>query len=414
MVEVSSYGAPMHAAPLDGRDDTGGDGGDGGPDGHEDGGTSEHARRLPAAAGLIGVLGALIAGLWLLSLTGDDGISTDQNSDPLDEDPFEVPTTSSPLREPETMVEVAPEAEGLASATPTEPFSGLHGRLVYLSGSHVVRLDLATGAVERVPIEAFGSILALADMTLLTDGKRTVGLSLTADDPPTSVLVASDALVVPSTEPLADFWVISRPHGPAGAIRLNAWQDYGVLTGELQAPPGSEVLVTPDAGPLVNPPVGGTFRPTFAGFQAVGEHRLLAGGGGLRVEQRCDERLACAIVAVDANSDQATQLPQEFVAEIAGISVSPDGRWLLNDTSPAWLFDLDTQELRLLDVGGYGQPQWSDDSGSVAWLTSDQTPTLVIALTEPPEREKGWLIVELAGLGVDPSPGTSFLLDSTP
>ena len=402
----------MHAAPLDGRDDTGGDGSGSGAGGSDDGGASEHPRRLPAAAGLFGVLIALVALLWLLSLTDDGGVNTDsEGSDPLDEDLFEVPTTSSPLREPESMVEVAAEAEEPASATPSEPFSDLQGRLVYLSGSQVVRLDLATGAIERLPIEAFGSFQSLADMTMLTDGKRTVALTL-GDDPPVPVLVASDALVVPSTEPLADFWVISRPHGPDGAIRLNAWQDYGVLTGELRAPPASEVLVIEDAGLLVNPPVGGTFRPTFAGFQAVGEHRLLAGSGGLLVEQRCDERLACAIVAVDATTDQATELPRDFVAEMAGISVSPNGRWLLNDTSPAWLFDLDTRELRLLDVGGYGRPQWSEDSASVAWLTTDQTPTLVVALTEPPEREKGWLVVELAGLGVDPSPGTSFLLDA--
>ena len=409
---MRNYGACMHAAPLDGRDDTG-DGGGSGPDGHEDGGAGEHSRRLPAAAGLIGVLVALIAGLWLLSLTGGGGGNTEgQGSDLLEEDPLAIPTTSSPLREPESMVEVAPEAEEPASATPAEPFSDLQGWLVYLSGSQVVRLDLVTGALERLPIEVFGSVLALTDLTILTDGRRTVGLSLTAADSPTSVLVASDAVVVPSTEPLADFWVISRPNGPDGAIRLNAWQDYGVLTGELQAPPGSELVVISDTGPLVNPPVGGTYRPTFAGFQAVSEHRLLAGGGGLLVEQRCDERLACGIVAVDAATDRATELPREFVAEVAGISVSPDGRWLLNDTSPAWLFDLETRELRLLDVGGYGQPQWSEDSASVAWLTTDRTPTLVVALTEPSEQEKGWMVVELAGLGADPSPGTSFLLDS--
>ena len=52
------YGAGMDAAPLDGRDDTGS-----GDDGHENGGGNEHRRRLPAAAGLIGVLVALIAAL---------------------------------------------------------------------------------------------------------------------------------------------------------------------------------------------------------------------------------------------------------------------------------------------------------------------------------------------------------------
>ena len=403
----------MDAAPLDGRDDTG-NGDDGsGRDGHENGGGHEHLRRLPAAAGLIGVLVALIAVLWLLSLTGDDGADTgSRDSNGLDEGPLEVPTTSSPLREPESRTEVASEGEEMSSAAPAEPFSRLEGRLLYLSGSHVARLDLATGTVERLTIEVSGSILPLADLTMLSDGKRTVGLSL-AEDPPTAVLVASDAQLVPSDQPLVDFWVISRPQGPDGVIRLNAWQDYGVLTGELQAPSGSELIAVRDAGLLVTPPVGRTFRPTFGGFEVVSEHRLLATSGGLRVEQRCDEKLSCAVVAVDASTDRARELPREFIAEMAGISVSPDGRWLLNDTSPAWLFDHETQDLRLLDVGGYGRPRWSEDSTSVAWLTADRTPALVVALTEPPERDKGWLVVELSGLGADPSPGTSFLLDST-
>ena len=88
-----------------------------GRDGRDDGTGDEHRRPLPAAAGLIGVLVALIAVLWLLSLTGDDGVNTDsRDSDPLDEGPFEVPTTSSPLREPESVVEVDSEGEELPSA----------------------------------------------------------------------------------------------------------------------------------------------------------------------------------------------------------------------------------------------------------------------------------------------------------
>ncbi len=112
--------------------------------------------------------------------------------------------------------------------------------------------------------------------------------------------------------------MISRPRGPDGVIRLNAWQDYGALTGELRAPSGSELIAVRDAGLLVTPPVGRTFRPTFAGFEAVSEHRLLATSGGLRVEQRCDEKLSCAVVAVDAATDHASDLPQQFVAEMAG------------------------------------------------------------------------------------------------
>ena len=399
----------MDAAPLDGRDDTGnGNRNDGtGSDG------DDHQRSWRAATGLIGVLAALILVLWLLSLTSNDrGDTTSDDETEREEDRFVAPTTSSPLRQDDSTIEVAAEADGPRIAQPPEPFSDLDGRLVYLSGSHVAVVDLATGALQRLPIEPSGSVLALGDLDLLTDGKRTIGLSW-ADDPPTAVLVTSSAVLVPSTEPLVDFWVISRPDGPGGAIRLNAWQDYGVLTGQLRAPSGSEVLVVRGTGVLVTPPVGRTFRPKFEGFEVVSEHRLLAASDQLQVEQRCDEELSCMVVVVDAATGRAEELPEEFVAELAQISVSPDGRWLLNDTSPAWLFDRRTEQVRLLDGGGYGRPLWSGDSASVAWLTTDRTPTLVVAELEPSEGDQGWLVVELAGLDTDPSPGSSFLLEAT-
>ena len=173
------------------------------------------------------------------------------------------------------------------------------------------------------------------------------------------------------------------------------------------------MLAARNAGVLVTSPVGKTFRPTFAGFEVVSEHRLLAASDRLQVEQRCDEQLSCTVVVVDAATSRSTELPEDFVAELAGISVSPDGRWLLNDTSPAWLFDRQTEQLRLLDGGGYGRPLWSGDSTSVAWLTSDLTPTLVVARLDPSGGSQDWFAVELAGLGADPSPGSSFLLDAT-
>ena len=392
----------MDAAPLDGRD------------GDDDAGHGEgHERSWRAASGLIGVLAVLVVVLWLLSLTSDDGDNIDgRNADPVNEELFEAQTTTTTVRETEVGTEVTADSEQPQNPAAVEPFSDLEGRLTYLSGRHVALLDLATGAVQRVLIEPLGSVLELADLELLSDGRRTVGLSL-ADDPPSAVLVASGAELAPSIQPLIDFWVISRPDGPGGAIRMNAWQDYGVLTGELYAPPGSEVVVIRNAGVLVTPPVGKTYRPTFAGFEVVSEHRLLAANDQLRVEQRCDQQLSCTVVVVDAATDRAEELPEDFAAELAGISVSPDSRWLLNDTSPAWLFDRQTGQLRLLDGGGYGRPLWSVDSTSVAWLTSDRTPTLVVARLESADEGHDWFAVELAGLGADPSPGSTFLLDAS-
>lgn len=406
----------MGAARLGDRDRAD-DLGDGNGDDPGDGGDGEHSRRLPAAAGLLGVLIAVFALLWLLSLTDDGGSNDDsQGLDSLEEEPFEVPTTSSPLREPEGMVEVAPEAEETASAAPVEPFSDLQGWLVYLSGSQVARVDLSTGALELLPIRATESPLQIADLKFLSDGKRTVGLRLT-DDPPTVVLVASRAVVVPAADPMVDYWVVTRPEGPNGLMYMAGWQSYSSLAGHLmwvaEAPPGTELVTGGESGVLVVPPVGSTFKPTVSGFELTSDHRALATRGELLVEQRCDEKLACAIVVLDGDTGEARDLPRDFVDELHEISVSPDGRWLLNDTSPAWLFDRRVWESRLLDAGGFGRPQWSDDSTFVAWLTTDRTPTLVVVETEPPEGEDGSHIVELAGLGADPSPGASFLLDAS-
>ena len=401
----------MDGAPLETRGDTG-NGDDPG-----DGGDGEHSRRLPAAAGLLGVLIAVFALLWLLSLT-DDGVpdNDSQSSDPLAKEPFEIPTTSSPLREPEGMVEAAPEAEELASAPPPEPFSGLQGWLVYLSGGQVARVDLSTGALELLPIQATESPLQIADLEFLSDGRRTVGIRLT-DDPPTVVLVASRAVVVPAADPMVDYWVVTRPEGPRGLMYMAGWQSYSSLAGHLmwvaEAPPGTELVTGDESGVLVVPPVGSTFRPTVSGFEITSDHRALATRGELLVEQRCDEKLACTIVVLDGGTGEARDLPRDFVDELHEISVSPDGRWLLNDTSPAWLFDRRAWESRLLDAGGYGRPQWSDDSTFVAWLTTDRTPTLVVVETEPPKGDDGSHIIELAGLGANPSPGASFLLDAS-
>ena len=405
----------MDPAPLEGHggagDDEGGQGG------------------LRAASGLVGVLVGLVAVLWLLGLSRDvAGPDEDSGENPDAGGLVELPTTSSPIRN--TAEQDPDEAP---PATPGEPFSPLEGRLAYLSGNQVAVVDLATGSVTRLPIEVWGSIIPLADFELLTDGRRSVAVALDAD-PPSALLIASTAVLVPAAAAFVDYWVITRPDGPDGAIQLAAWQSYGYMSSWATAPAGSQLLPTGDSGLLVIPPVGRTFRPTIDGFEVVSDHRVLAANDGLRVEQRCDEQLACTVVAVVAESGPAEDLPESFVAELAEISVSADGRWLLNDTSPAWLFDRRTGELRLLEVGGYGQPRWSDDPALVAWLTTDRTPTLVVAAAEPGDIElvlapvepgdggigpfdlrqivePGALVVELAGLGADPSPGSSFLID---
>lgn len=387
----------MDAATVEGRDDPG------------DGG--EHERSWRAAAGLIGVLCGLVLVVWVLSLTTGDANPADRSDvEPTEEERLQAPTTTMAPAPAEPEAEIVENGSDGGTGG-GEPFSELEGRLMYLSGRHVAVVDLASGAAQQVRIKASGSVPRLTTLEMLTDGERTVGVSSAAGEL-SAVLLASGAQLVPAAQSLVDYWVISRPDGPDGIIQMNAWQDYGVLTGELRAPQGSELIAVRGGGAVVTPPAGGTYLPTLDGFATVSEHRVLAASAELRIEQRCDERLECAVVAVDTATGQAVQLPEDFVAELAAISVSPDNRWLLNNTSPTWLLDRHTRQLRLLDGGGYGPPQWSGDSTWVAWMTSDRTPTLVVARLEAHQDGRDWFAVELAGLGAEPSPGSSFLLDT--
>ncbi len=389
------------------------------------------------------VLAGLVVTLWILSLA--DGETTDDQSAPPNseqrssedsgqpeqsQESEEIPTTSvtqepgqsgeTPTRSVSQEAGQSGSGSGVSSGadaavvTPQQqPLGLLQGRLVYLSGRDVVVFDLASGDLARVPIRASGSITPITDHELLTDRNRTVSLSL-GSDPPDALLIASAAKLVPSAQPFLDYWVVSRPNGPDGFVRLAVWHDYGFMSLGLEAPAGSELLLDPDMGLLVISPGGGTYLATYRGFERVSEHRLLGSRNGVRVEQRCDEQLDCAVTVTDVRTDTIMELPTDFVSELSEISVSPDGRWVLNDTNPAKLFDRYTGGVHVLEVGGHGQVLWAEDSASVAWLNSGRRPTLVISEVRPAGGEAKWLAVELSDLQADPSPGSSFLLDMQP
>jgi len=396
---------------------------------------------LRIVATLIGVLAGLAVVLWLLGRTGNDrpaegsdmplpiedaaaAESSDHSSDAAPR------AQSGPGSEPgATGISVQPAAAGSGSRSDAP----IGARLAYLTegGVAILRLAvvtaadgarLAADAVNRVRIEVSGTVLPLNEYALLTDGNRTVGLS-TGDSPFTAVVVASAASVVPDSSPLVEYWVIDRRDERSKGVLLVAWHVYGFMSGDRRVPPGSDVVVTAEPGVLVVPPTGKTFRAVISGFEPVSEHRTLAASAGVRVEQRCDDQLVCEVVSVDLGDGRVTVLPDDFTVELSDISVSPDGRWLLNNTSPALLYDRAEGELRQLRVGGYGEAQWTrwplteaqgdqaepQFGSAVGWLTTDRTPSLVLARADA-GGESEVLVVELSGLGADPVPGSSFVL----
>ncbi len=406
-------------------------------------GDDRRQNSLRVIATLIGVLAGLAAVLWLLGRTGGDG-PADAPDAPL---PIEDPAAEASGRgsDAATRAQSGPGSESGATGGAVQPgeagsasrSDALGARLAYLTegGVAIMRLAvvtdddgarLAVDAVDRVRIKVSGAVLPLNEYALLTDGNRTVGLSMgdsRGDGPFTAVVVASAARVVPDSSPLVEYWVIDRRDDHSKGVLLVAWHFYGFMSGDRRVPPGSDLVVTGEPGILVVPPTGKTFRAVISGFEPVSEHRALAAGGGVRVEQRCDDQLVCEVVAVDLSDGRVTVLPDDFIAELGEISVSPGGRWLLNDTSPALLYDRTEEEPRQLQVGGYGRAQWTrwplpeahrDQAEphfgvAVGWLTTDRTPSLVLARADAvggPEV----LVVELSGLDADPVPGSSFVL----
>lgn len=403
---------------------------------------------LRAIAGLFAVVTGLVAVFWLLSLTDDSGPESQQDSrDSLRPERESIPTTLQPSGASDGTSETGTGGDEDSDAS----FSGIDGRLAYLSREGVVIVDLRTGELDRLPVKILSTVPPIDDMMLMSDSGRTIGMSGLKDSTE-ALVIASNSRVVPASAPLVDYWVVSQPFGPNGATRLSAWQSYGFMWSGLTAPTGSELVTAKELGLLVVHPSGGTFLPTVYGFKSFSEHRVLAAGSDVRVEQRCDEQLACEIVLVKTDSDLIRRLPEEFVAELADLSFSPDDRWLLNNTSPAWLLDRAGNTLHLLETGGYERLGWSEDSRLLAWLTKDRTPALIVVGLPPAESQVGaadttsftpsdarealaglddssvtswagtfrqagddeelaWQVVDLSGLGADPTPDSSFLLE---
>ncbi len=392
-------------------------------------------RRLRPAAGLVGVVAALLFVLWILGRgpkpddSNDAAASNNANEQDADSDDNQTATGDQPeapntSESPTSSQEAAGESTEADQqvGTGVKAFSPLVGTLSYLARSDVIEVDLSTGAVRRIPIGVTGSMIPLDEYVILQDRNRAVAV-MPHTSPPTALLVGSNSGLVRSADPLVDYWVINQPDGEAGQIRLLAWQSPGFISRYLEAPAGSQLVERGGGGVLVLPPTGRTFRPTLAGFEIESEHRVIAEGAGIRIEQRCDDELECSIVAVGTVGPTAAVtdrnpalLPPDFVRELSDLTISGDGRWVLNDTSPARLLRVQTLESRLLGVGGYANVQWSDDSSSVMWLTTDRTPALVVVDVDEqqdvdPQDDTPWHVIELASLEANPSPGSTFVLD---
>ena len=149
------------------------------------GGSRGGSNPFRAAAGLVGVILGLVGVLWLLGRA-----DSSERGDPQDGAEAARPVAEADRGEgaqsddggagPGSPSRPLLDEPGLYAADPnaiSAPLGSLEGRLAYLSGDSVAVVDLASGAVTRVPVELTGSILPLDEYELLTDGIRLVGLS---------------------------------------------------------------------------------------------------------------------------------------------------------------------------------------------------------------------------------------------
>lgn len=358
------------------------------------------SRRRVSLILLAGVL-ATMAALWLFSQ-----VFVDQP------EPAANPSDATEPAGPETPVAAAGGTEDTsisrAEASDATPFSPLDLDLIYFTDSDLARVQLATGTVDRIPIELTGNFPNLNDLLLLDDGVKTVGID--PADPSVAALLTTTARIIPGTG--TDYWLVSNPSVGSGKMSLTLWQDSGYLVSlpdEANPPVGSEILAAPGLGVLVTPPTGGTFVGGPTGFLPISDNRVVAANASVRIEAGCDEQLACQLIAIDSRTGRTTTLPDEFAAD-AEISLSPDGNWVLIDTRPANLYDLTLGLWHKLEVGGYGGARWSADSQFVAWLDTTGPPALVMVLTSAGVVSFTSLTVDLADHSAAPRAGSGFLL----
>ncbi len=346
----------------------------------------------------------LAVGFVVLRADGDDspgGDATDTTDD-----------AASPV------VTVGPFDREVTFATPEEVdaqsalLSGLIGenRLAYLAAGGVVVVDLEAGNAPTAEFspESFNQLSVfeeLSDFVLLSEGDTTYGIKR-------SELVVHQLSNSGRLVPTEKDGIFSITSDPAEVwSRMFVATSAGFFMADLAVPRDSTYVNISGLGTLVSPPTGGTFLAGIEGFEPFSDHRVIAGTPEVRVELRCGDFTADCLVVLADNDENWKQLPDALAGETGGVSVSPDGRWILvtNSGSDAVA---DTERDRMYPIAGdqpKGEVTWSPDSKFAVWFEpSTNEPLLQVLYPEQQVIES----VDLGDLGAADRVGDSIVVFS--
>lgn len=252
--------------------------------------------------------------------------------------------------------------------------AGIGGKVSYLSNEGLVLLNLESGVasifeVQAEPVGMTGRLL------MANDGDKTFRVD--SDDPQVLSILSAFGQAWPSSISRIihlTFEPAARP-GQQSATIMSL--DGGLIGEPIPLPVGSTIENVEHFGMVVKPSFGGTFALTRNGLEQLSEHSVVAIGGNIRVEVRCDDSLSCEQIVLMENEDQVSELMS--LPEQGEVSLSPDGSRLIvfgggalssyrladgSISSPQKLVGFETNEVD-------GKAGWSRNSERFAWLSND-------------------------------------------
>ena len=324
-------------------------------------------------------------------------------SDSDDAAEVEPPPTTQPDTTPTTAVAAAMDEGGLVAmrGLTAEQLlaevaaTGFSGRLAYASGETIVTIDLTTGQV-AVASPSTRLEQPVAELVLVVSESRSMALD--PADLEVAYLVTAGARVI-DAEVEDEFVIVTLDEGRPTSLLMGLIDIAPQLTLH-EIPDGASVVEAPGVGVFVAPTAGGTYQASRLGYRKVADGRIVAAWPGGWLEDRCDERLRCAFLAVDFESGAEVEVPREIV-EGRRIVVSPNGRWIFSHSQDdALLFDVKTNARAEVGFVDQLRPVWTDDSGQLLAIRHIEGMTELWAFESA---ERTVRLVDLAALRV-PAP----------
>ncbi len=295
---------------------------------------------------------------------------------------------------------------GLRSVSDTERLLAEIGpghHLAYAVEGGVTLIDFDTGLVQRVAQYA-DELTVLPPFLMLYNGNHTVVID---PDVPGHLRVFVTGSRAIATDVDGTFAFASVDESTGVVVEVFAGRNDASWIGQtLTIPPGATTIAVQDLGLLVTLPDGATLVPGITEFEQVADGTVIAAVPDAWVEVRCAED--CQSIFVDRVTGDEFTLPTSTDHPGVALSISPDGRWLVEATEESSRF-VDPRTGGSVDIlgGGGADFTWAPDSSYAIWLSDGASaPVTHFAFTDgrPP------VAISLAALDAEPKVGSAVLL----